>query len=157
MLNLVTLKKKQGRDVADNDKEQNKLSLSDNTKYQIALYLQQSAKDPDSTFTSLRYHIAWNVYQREKAFPGSPDLMESIHVIFKNPIKQADIVVLPLWIASDHVHVYAETSDNISIDKITREIKRATEQKLLCCLKGMDRRYSKAPLWDDAYFVETIG
>jgi REP element-mobilizing transposase RayT len=157
MLNLVTPKKKQIPDPVDNDKKQNGLFLSDETKYQIALYLQKLDRDPDFVYTALKYHISWNVSQREKAFPESPDSIEAISAIFKNPIKQADTIVLPLWIASDHVHVYVETSGKISIDKITRNIKKATEQKLIRCLNGMDRRNSKAPLWDDAYFVETIG
>lgn len=157
MLNLVTPKKKQVPDLANKGKKQNELLLSDKTKYQIALHLQKLDRDPDFIFAALKYHISWNVSQREKAFPESPDLMESVSVIFKNSIKQADTIVLPLWIASDHVHVYVETSVKISIDKMTRKIKKATEQKLISCLKGMDRRSSKAPLWDDAYFVETIG
>ena len=157
MLNLVPPKRKQVPDLADNDKKQNELFLSDKTKYQIALYLQKLDRDPDFIFADLKYHISWNVSQREKAFPESPDLMESISVIFKNSIKQADTLVLPLWIAFDHVHVYVETSGKISIDIMTRKIKKATEQKLIHCLKGMGNRNSKAALWDDAYFVETIG
>ena len=154
-LNLVPPKNKQITDLADNDKKQ--LFHSDKTKYQIALYLQKLGRDLDFIFAALKYHVSWNVSQREKTFPESPDLMESISVIFKNSIKQADTIVLPRWIASDHVHVYVETSGKISIDIMTRKIKKATEQKLIHCLKGMDRRNSKAPLWDDAYFVETIG
>ena|GEM_PF-3084371 len=88
--------------------------------------------------------------------PEAPDLKEPISAIFKNSIKQSDTIVLPLWIASDHVHVYVEISGKISLDKIARKIKKATERKLIC-LKGMDRMHSKAPLWDDTYFVETIG
>ncbi len=145
MLNLVSPKKKQVPDLADNDKEQNELFLSDKTKYHIVLHLQKLDRDPDSIFAVLKYHIAWNVSQREKAFPESSYSMEPILAIFKNSIKQSDTIVLPLWIASDHVHVYVETSGKISIDKMTRKIKKATEQKLIRCLKGMDRRSSKRP------------
>ena len=154
-LNLVTPKNKQIPDLADNDKKH--LFHSDKTKYQIALHLQKLGRDPDFIFAALKYHVVWNVSQREKTFPESPDLMKSILAIFKNPIKQADTIVLPLWIASDHVHVYVETSGMISIDKMTRKIKKATKHRLIRCLKGMDRRNSEVPLWDDAYFVETIG
>jgi len=157
MLNLVSSEKKQGPDLAGNDKDQSELFLSDKTKYHTALHLQKLHRDPDSIFAVLKYHITWNVSQREKTFPESPDSLEPISAIFKNSIKQADTIALPLWIASDHVHVYVETSGKISIDNITRKIKKATEQKLIRCLKGMDRKNSKAPLWDDAYFVKTIG
>ena len=156
MLSLVSSEKKQGPDITY-DKDQSELFVSDKAKYNIALHLQKLRRDPDSIFAVLKYHIAWNVFHREKAFPEASDLMESISAIFKNSIKQSDTIVLPLWIASDHVHVYVETSGKISIDKIARKIKKATEQKFIQCLKGMDRKHSKAHLWDDTYFVETIG
>ena len=155
MLNLVSSEKKQVPDLTY-DKDQSELFVSDKAKYNIALHLQKLRRDPDSIFAVLKYHITWNVSKREKAFPEAPDLMEAISAIFKNSIKQSGTIVFPLWIASDHVHVYVETSGKISIDKIARKIKKATEQKLIC-LKGMDRKHSKAPLWDDTYFVETIG
>ena len=55
---------------------------------------------------------------------------------------------------NDHLN---ETLKKISIDKMIRKIKKATEQKLIRCLKDMGSRNSKAALWDDAYFVESIG
>ena len=157
MLNMVIPQNKQIPNLAENGKKQNGSFLSDKTKYQIALYLQKLNKDPDFVFAYLKYHVLWNVFQREKAFPESPDLMESISVIFKNSMKQADTMVLPLWIAPDHVHVYVETSGKISIDKMIRKIKKATEQKLIRCLKGVNRRNFETLLWDDSYFVESIG
>jgi len=157
MLKLLSSEKKSEPNLADNNKKQNECFLSDKIQYQIALYLQKLGRDPNFIFAVLKYHIAWNVSKRENVFPESPDFTESISVIFKNSIKQADTIVLPLWIASDHVHVYVETNGKVSIDKITRNIKKATEQRLMCILKDMGSGYSKESLWDDAYFSETIG
>ena len=86
MLNMVIPQNKQIPNLAENGKKQNGSFLSDKTKYQIALYLQKLNKDPDFIFAYLKYHVFWNVFQREKAFPESPDLMESVSVIFKNSI-----------------------------------------------------------------------
>lgn len=156
-LRLVSSEKMQGPNLADNNHKQNELLLSDKTKYNIALNLQKLGRDPNHIYAVLKYHVVWNVYQREKSFPESQNLMESILPIFMNPFKQADTIVLPLWIAPDHVHVYIETNMRVSIDKIIQKIKKATEHKLLRRLKDIAGSDSKSPLWDDAYFVRTIG
>jgi len=154
MLKIVGSGTKTVPDRADNKKEE--LFLSDKTNYHIALHLQKLGRDPDFIFSVLKYHITWNVFQREKAFPESPELMESILEIFKSSIHRANTIVLPLWIAADHVHVYVETSSKISVEAITRKIKKATERKLMRILNDMNGRKSKTSLWDDAYFAETV-
>jgi len=156
MLKIVGSEKGFVPDHAGNNKDKNELFINDKTRYHIALHLQKLGRDSDQVFADLKYHVIWNVFQREKVFPESPDLMESILAIFKNSTKNADTVVLPIWIAADHVHIYVETSGKISIDAITRKIKKATEKKLTRLLLDMDGRKSKTSLWDDAYFAETV-
>ena len=97
----------------------------------------------DQIFAVLKYHIIWNVFQRDKAFPESPKLMESSLEIFNSSIHRANTILLPLWIAAVHVHVYVDTSSKNSIDAINREIKKALARKLMRILNDMNERKSQ--------------
>ena len=157
LLKLVSSEKTPSPVLAGNNQQQDPL-VSDKTKYTIALHLQKMGKDPDLVYALLKYHIVWNVFYREKMFSEPSDSRTSIFTIFDQSIKQNESSMsLPLLIAPDHVHVYVETNGKISIDQIIWQIKKATEQKLIGILRDLNIKDSKSQLWDDAYFVETIG
>ena len=63
-----------------------------------------------------------------------------------------------LWLAPDHIHLYVESDGNVSPDNMAKELKRLSEAPILERLP--DHKPSsdaKTGLWDEAYFVETIG
>ena len=63
-----------------------------------------------------------------------------------------------LWLAPDHVHVYCEADGEKSVKDILVDIKKYFEQDLVKHFpKIIEDLGPGESLWDDGYFVESIG
>jgi REP element-mobilizing transposase RayT len=59
-----------------------------------------------------------------------------------------------LWLAPDHIHLYVDSDGEVSPDNMAQELKKLSEAPILDRFSNLIR----APrLWDEAYFVETLG
>lgn len=134
------------------------LLKSDKIKYEKALALQQLACDPDGVYVQLKYHIAWNISQRRTVFTPVSDFIDFVNGIF---LKCSDMVrgfAYLLHLAQDHVHVYVESDGELSIEEMVRGMKRLSNNAILKkfpLIKG--KLDGNTEIWDEAYFVETIG
>ena len=63
-----------------------------------------------------------------------------------------------LYLAPDHVHLYMESDGEFSIEKVVNEIKRFSNNAVLEKFPLLkDKLGGDIEIWDEAYFVETIG
>ena len=60
--------------------------------------------------------------------------------------------------APDHIHVYVESDEELSVEKIAHRIKRFSNEAILKKFPYIKDTFGEgAGIWDEAYFVETIG
>jgi len=135
-----------------------KLLRSDKIKYQRALFLQKLSRDPDGEYVELQYHFAWNVIERTPVFRSGKDYFDFVYDTF---FKCGDLVggsASLCWLSPDHVHVYVESDGAYSVEKIVREIKQYSGNAILSEFDTIKTMLApREEIWDEAYFVETIG
>jgi REP element-mobilizing transposase RayT len=131
---------------------------SDRLKYQRALAVQRLQRNPDAVFLDLKYHIVWNVPARRPVFTHAADDINILQDAFSTCTALVGGFVSVLWLAPDHTHVYVESDGENSIDTVARKLKRISETALN---KNRSKRESQHKadriIWDNIYFVETIG
>jgi REP element-mobilizing transposase RayT len=134
------------------------LLQSDKIKHERALALQKLARDPNGVYVQLEYHIAWNVSRRKSVFIPAGDFIDFVNGIF---LKCNDMVrgfAHLLYLAPDHIHLYVESDGELSIEEIVHKIKRFSNNAILDKFPLIqDKLSGDAEIWDDTYFVETIG
>jgi len=131
---------------------------SDKVKYQRALALQKLARNPDDIILEIKYHFAWNVIGRRPAFAEPATTIDFISDTITTCSDAVGGFASLLCLAPDHIHVYVESDGDVSPDNMAQKLKRSSEIAILerfpdlIASPEMERR-----LWDEAYFVETIG
>jgi len=135
-----------------------KLLDSDKVKYQRALALQKLARNPDDVMLEIKYHFAWNVVGRRPAFAEPATAIDFIKDIITTCSDAVGGFASVLWLAPDHIHLYVESDGEVSPDNMAQKLKQLLEIPILerfpdlIASPKVERR-----LWDEAYFVETIG
>lgn len=131
---------------------------SDKIKYERALALQKLARDPDGVYVQLKYHFAWNVSFRRSVFSPANTFFDFVSDTFLRCSELAGAFVDLLYLAPDHIHLYVESDGELSIEEIVHRIKRFSNNAILEKFPLIrDRLSGNTELWDEAYFVETIG
>ncbi len=135
-----------------------KLMNSDKIQYQKAWALQQMEKDPDAIIIDLKYHYAWNVKGRRCLFAKSTEYFDQVYNAFLSISLPSVLRTQLLWMAPDHIHVYCEADGERSAEDIILDLKDVFEKNIAKqfpdLFEGINPDES---LWDEAYFVETIG
>ena len=135
-----------------------KLFDSDRVKYQRALALQKLARDPDDVLLEIKYHFVWNVLGRRPAFAEPAPTVDFISGIITSCSEAVGGFASLLWLAPDHIHLYVESDGTVSPDDIAQKLKRLSETAILEQFPNVIASPEvKTGLWDEAYFVETIG
>ena len=63
-----------------------------------------------------------------------------------------------LWLASDHIHVSVESDGEKSPEAMVHELKRLSREVILSEFQDIKAMLETGvDLWDEAYFVETLG
>jgi REP element-mobilizing transposase RayT len=63
-----------------------------------------------------------------------------------------------LCLAPDHVHLYVESDGELSVEEMVHKIKRFSNNAILEEFSFVREKFiGDAKIWDEAYFVETIG
>jgi putative transposase len=134
------------------------LLKSDKIKYERALALQKMGRDPDGVYIQLKYHFAWNVSLRRSAFSPANSFFDFVSDTFLRCSEQAGGFVDLLYLAPDHLHLYVESDDELSIEEIVHRIKQFSSDAILEKFPLItDTLGGSTELWDEAYFTETIG
>lgn len=135
-----------------------RLFHSDKIKYERALALQRLGRDPDGVYVQLEYHFAWNVFYRRSVFSPTNDFIGFVHDTFLRCSEPARGYVNLLYLAPDHVHLYAELDGELSVDEVVQEIKRFSTITIIEEFPAIKARLDGSiEIWDETYFVETVG
>ena len=135
-----------------------KLFHSEKIKYERALALQRLNRDPDGVYVQLNYHLLWNVSHRTPVFKPGKNFFDIVHYTFTQSSEQVDGLVDLLHLAPDHIHLYVESEGEFSVEEIAKRIKRITGNAVLEKFPVINERLGEnAEIWDEAYFVESIG
>ena len=132
--------------------------LSEKVKYEKAFVLQKLNKDPDFISVNLSFHFAWNVFHRRPLFNPSKDYFGFVHDTFLRCSELVGGFSTLLWLAPDHVHVYVESEGEESPETLLKIMKEFSEKEILKEFPDLLKRSAtEVDLWDEAYFVETVG
>jgi REP element-mobilizing transposase RayT len=135
-----------------------KLLDSDKVKYQRALALQKLARNPDNVMLEIKYHFAWNVIRRIPVFAEPASAIDFIRNTITTCSEAVGGFACLLWLAPDHIHLYVESDGEVSPDNMAQKLKRLSETPILERFPDLiASSESERRLWDEAYFVETIG
>lgn len=135
-----------------------KIFESEKMKYQRALILQKMTREPDSVFSEIKYHFAWNVFSRKPVFEQPKHMIDFIRDTFSNCSELVGGFVSLLWLAPDHVHLYVESDGENSVETIAQEIKRLSSSPIIVKFADLKVNLNREKhLWDKSYFVETVG
>ena len=135
-----------------------KLLDSDKIKYQRALALQELARNPDDVMIRIKYHFAWNVVGRRPAFAEPATVIDLISDTITACSDAVGGFACLLWLAPDHIHVYVESDGEVSPDNMAQKLKQLLETAILAQFSHLiGSQEVEKRLWDEAYFVETIG
>ena len=131
---------------------------SDKIKYERALALQRMDRDPDGVYVQLKYHFAWNVCLRRSVFNPANNFFDFVSDTFLKCSELAGGLVDLLYLAPDHLHLYVESDGELSIEEIVYSIKKFSNHAILEKFSLIsDTLGGSTEIWDQAYFVETIG
>ncbi|MDF1593287.1 MAG: transposase [Desulfobacterales bacterium] len=135
-----------------------KLFNSDKVKYQRALALQKLARNPDDVILEIKYHFAWNVIGRRPAFEAAVSMIDFISNTITTCSKAVGGFAGLLWLAPDHIHLYVDSDGEVSPDNMAQKLKRLSEAPILERFPNLIASPKvEIGLWDEAYFVETLG
>ena len=121
-----------------------------------ALALQKLGRDPDGVYVQLKYHFAWNVFRRISLAP-TKKFFGFVYDTFLSCSEMVDGFVQLLYLAPDHVHLFVESSGEVSAEEIAGKIKQFSSSVILETFPSVkDRLDVDTGIWDKAYFVETV-
>jgi len=135
-----------------------RLFHSDKIKYERALALQKLGCDPDGVYVQLKYHLSWNVSLRRAVFIPANEFFDFVYDTFLRCSELTRGFVDLLYLAPDHIHLYMESDGELPIEEIVHKIKRFSNNAILDKFPLIqDKLSGDAEIWDETYFVETIG
>ncbi len=123
-------------------------------KWIVSYIVQQHKLNPDQVQFKLKYHLVLITNNRIALF--SDKYFQTFSEIFNrvgNSFQDTDIEVI--WLASDHLHLYLNTSPDYSIDEITQSIIKKSEFEIINRIPDFQKDTNN--IWKYDYFVETVG
>jgi REP element-mobilizing transposase RayT len=129
-------------------------SMSPKDKWFRAYAVQQLSLNPDLIALTIRYHVDLSTRQRVNVFAS--EHREQIADMVRQaalPFEQTTAHVL--WLASDHLHLYIDASPNYALDEIVHAIREYLEREMANLFPALP--HNNQPVWERAYFAESIG
>lgn len=105
---------------------------------------------------NLNYHIVWCVKYRRKVLtqPIADYLINDINAISK----EKGFTVIEANVGDgDHIHAFVSVPPKFSITTIVSYLKGITGRHLFMAFPEIKQKLWKGHLWNDSYFVESIG
>ena len=130
------------------------VNMSSKDKWFRAYAVQQLSLDPDLIAFTIRYHVVFSTRQRGNIFAREhraqiADLVRQAAVPFEHTTAHV------LWLASDHLHLYIDASPEYALDEIVHAILDDLEHEMVNLCPALP--HSNQPVWERAYFAESIG
>jgi REP element-mobilizing transposase RayT len=129
------------------------VSMSLKDKWFRAYAVQQLSHHLDLIDFTIQYHVVFSTRQRVKVF--SSEHREQIADMVRQaalPFEQTTAHVL--WLASDHMHLYLDATPDYALDEIVYAIMDDLERETR---QFPALQPSHQPVWERAYFAESIG
>ena len=127
---------------------------SQRKKWTQSYLVQQHKQNPDQIQFKLRYHIVLITHNRSKVLLDQ--YFKSFSKIFENTTRSFyDTTIDLMWISSDHIHLYLDSSPDFSVDEIYQEILKESQRVIY--MKHPELKQKNRDLWERSYFVETFG
>jgi REP element-mobilizing transposase RayT len=130
------------------------VSMSPKDKWFRAYAVQQLSFHPDLIVFTIRYHVVLSTRQRVNVFAS--EHRESIAGLVRQavvPFEQTTAHVV--WLAADHLHLYIDASPEYALDEIVHTIIDDVERERAHLFPALPP--SNQPVWERAYFAESIG
>jgi REP element-mobilizing transposase RayT len=130
------------------------VNMSPKDKWFRAYAVQQLSLSPDLVDFTIRYHVVLSTRQRTNVF--SSEQSEPMADLVRQaalPFEQTTAHVL--WLASDHLHLYIDASPDYALDEIVHAIMDDLERERATLFPALP--HSNQPVWERAYFAESIG
>ena len=129
-------------------------NMSPKDKWFQAYAVQQLSLHPDLIVFTIRYHVVLSTRQRVNVFASEhgesmTDLVRQAAIPFEYTTAHL------LWLASDHLHLYIDASPEYALDEIVHAIREYLERERANLFPALP--HSKQPVWERAYFAESVG
>ena len=129
-------------------------NMSPKDKWFRAYAVQQLSLHPDLIDFTIRYHVVLSTRQRTNVFSSEhrepmADLVRQAALSFEQTTAHV------LWLASDHMHLYIDATPDYALDEIVHAIREHVEQAMASLLPAL--QHNNQPIWERAYFAESIG
>jgi len=128
--------------------------MSPKDKWFRAYAVQQLSLNPDMIVFTIRYHVVLSTRQRVNVF--SSEHSEQMAALVRQaalPFEQTKVQVL--WLASDHMHLYLDATPDYALDEIVHAIREYLEHEMANLFPALPP--SNQPVWERAYFAESLG
>ena len=130
------------------------VNMSPKDKWFRAYAVQQLSFNPDLIDFTIRYHVVLSTRQRTNVFFSEhrepmADLVRQAAL----PFEQTTTHVV--WLESDHLHLYIDASPEYALDEIVHTIIDDLERERAHLFPALPP--SNQPVWERAYFAESIG
>jgi REP element-mobilizing transposase RayT len=130
------------------------VNMSPKDKWFRAYAVQQLSFNPDLIDFTIRYHVVLSTRQRTNVFASEHS--EQIADMVRQaalPFEQTTAHVL--WLASDHLHLYIDATPDYSLDEIVHALREYLDREMANLFPALPP--SNQPVWERAYFAESIG
>jgi len=105
---------------------------------------------------NINYHVVWSVKYRRKVL--TPDIEAFMKELVQQIASEKGFTVHLFECGEcDHVHCFISAPPKISVTDIVRYLKGISGRFLFLEFPEIKEKLWKGHLWNDSYFVETIG
>lgn len=107
------------------------------------------------TVYDTQYHLVWAPKYRRDVLRG--DVQQRVRELFADIAIQFDIVIEEMEVSADHVHIFCSFPPRYSIAQVVTRFKSLSARTVFQECPGIKRRLWGGELWEDGYFVRTVG
>src|SRR5262245_55956647 len=129
-------------------------NMSPKDKWFQAYAVQQLSLHPDLIDFTIRYHVVFSTKQRVNVF-ASEHREQMADMVRQAALPFEQTTAHVLWLASDHLHLYIDATPDYALDEIVHAIREYFEHAMAHLLPEL--QHSNQPVWERAYFAESIG
>ena len=105
---------------------------------------------------NINYHIVWCTKYRRKVL--TPAIETRLQVILDEIGKEKGFAVVMAEVGEqDHIHCFISAPPKLSVTDIVRYLKGISGRFLFIEFPEINNKLWNGHLWNDSYFVETIG